>query len=74
MSYLIKDTTREERLEFVNKALAISLSGAKEPSQRVIDLLNEYIEGNIELKEIKKIIIKETMNNAWSLYLWKWCS
>ncbi len=64
MSYLIKDTTREQRLAFVNKALAISLSGAKEPSPRVIELLNEYIEGNIELKDVKKIIMKEITNHA----------
>ena len=63
MSYLIKDTTREQRILFVNKALAISKSGAKDPDNRVLELLNEYIEGNIELKDIQKIIIKESVHH-----------
>lgn len=63
MSYLIKDTTKEQRLAFVKKALAISLSGAKQPDERVVMLLNEYIEGNIELKDIQKIIIAESTHH-----------
>ena len=71
MSYLIKDTTKEQRLAFVKKALAISLTGAEEPNERVIALLNEYIEGNIELKDIQRIIIEESTHhdNDWSLYI-----
>ena len=59
MNYLIKDTTIEERMEIVNKALAISLSGAEKPSQDVAKLIEEYIDGKKELEEIQKIIIKK---------------
>lgn len=59
MNYLIKDTTMEERMEIVNKALAISLSGAEKPSQDVVKLIEEYIDGKKELEEIQKIIIKK---------------
>ena len=39
MNYLIKDTTPEERQLIVEKALAISHSGAKAPSKEVLDLV-----------------------------------
>lgn len=59
MNYLIKDTTEDERRELFYKALGISLSGAKAPSKRMVELANLYIEGKLELDEIKKIIIEE---------------
>ena len=58
MSYLIKDTTEEERRLIVNKARGISLSGAKEPSKEVLKLAKEYIDGKKELEEIQKIILQ----------------
>lgn len=58
MKYLINETTREERELIVEKALAISLSGAKKPSQKTLDLVNEYIDGNIELEEVQKQVIE----------------
>lgn len=64
MSYLIKDTTKEDRKKYVEKALGISLSGAVEPSDKLKFLINEYIEGNIELNEIKKLIVKEYNKNG----------
>ncbi len=57
MNYLIKDTTPEERQLLVEKALAISLSGAETPSQEVLDLVYEYIDGKKELSEIQKKVI-----------------
>lgn len=62
MSYLIKDTTSEEREKLVFKALGISLSGAKKPSNKAIELVKLYIEGKMELEEIQKLIIKEYMH------------
>lgn len=59
MSYLVKDTTEEERLNIVKKALAITLSGAKMPSKYVLDMCNRYISGECELDDIKKIIINK---------------
>lgn len=62
MSYLIKDTTEEERRLIVNKALSISLTGAKMPSKEVLELAKEYIDGKKELDEIQKIIIEKYNN------------
>ena len=59
MSYLIKDTTEEERREIVNKALAISLSGTNAPSKEVLELAKEYIDGKKELSEIQKIVLEK---------------
>ena len=58
-SYLIKDTTKEERKEIVKKALAITLTGSKMPEQDVLDLSKEYIEGKKEIEEIQKIILEK---------------
>lgn len=57
MKYLISETTQEERQLIVEKALAISLSGAKKPSEETINLINDYIEGRKELETIQKEII-----------------
>lgn len=57
MSFLIKDTTPEERQLLVEKALAISLSGADAPSQEVLDLVYEYIDGKKELADIQKQVV-----------------
>lgn len=57
MRYLINETTKEEREDIVNKALAISLSGAGEPSQEVMDLVNKYIDGELELDVVQKMVI-----------------
>ena len=59
MSYLIKDTTEEERRLIVNKALSISLSGADKPSKEVLELAKEYIDGKKELKDIQEQILKK---------------
>ena len=53
MKYLISETTEDERRLIVEKALAISLSGANPPSADVLDLANDYIEGRKELSEIQ---------------------
>lgn len=58
MKYLIAETTKEERAKLVYKALGISLSDASEPSKETIKLVNEYIEGNMELVEVQKKIIE----------------
>ena len=44
MSYLIKDTSKEER---------------KMPSKETIDLIKEYINGKMELEEVQKRIIEK---------------
>ena len=51
MSYLIKDTTEEERRRIVEESLG-NLSGACDGcSQRVADMYDAYIRGEMELKD-----------------------
>lgn len=63
MSYLISETTEEERKKLAEKALSISLSNAIEPTDYTLSLVQEYINGNIELEEIQKILIKKYKEN-----------
>ena len=58
MKYLISETTKEERLKIVYKALGISTADAPAPSKEAMNLVNEYIEGNMELSEVQKKIIE----------------
>lgn len=58
MSYLIKDTTREERRKIAKNALAISVGSNEIPSKKAIELVKEYVEGNMELEEVQRKIIE----------------
>ena len=57
MKYLVSETTKEERQKLVYKALGISLSGADYPDDYVLKLVNEYIEGTMELEEVQKKVL-----------------
>lgn len=57
--YSIKDTTREERKDIVKKALAISLMGADMPSDDVLELAKQYIDGKIEIDELQKKVLEK---------------
>lgn len=59
MDYSINKTTQEERKELIKKALAISMSGADIPSDEVLTLAKEYIEGKIELEELQNKVINK---------------
>lgn len=59
MSYLIKDTSKEERKEIAKEALAISVASGRMPSKETIDLIKEYINGKMELEEVQKRIIEK---------------
>mgnify|MGYP003369719866 CR=1 FL=1 len=61
--YSIKNTTKEERKEIVKKALAISLLGADMPSDDTLRLAKKYIDGEIELDELQKIVLDKYKNN-----------
>lgn len=50
--YAIKDTTKEERKRIVNEALAISTLDSPTPEKRVLELMDKYIDGKLEIKEI----------------------
>lgn len=57
--YLISETTKEERKDIVKKALGISLLGADIPSDDVLELAKQYIDGKIEIEEIQKKVIEK---------------
>ena len=62
--YLILETTREERIDIVKKALGISWLGADKPSDDVLDLAKQYIDGKIELGEIQKKVLEKYTNGG----------
>ena len=57
MNDLIDTKSREENELMVKKALAISESDALEPTEETLALVEEYIEGNMTIEEIQKIVI-----------------
>lgn len=62
--YLISETTREERKDIVKKALVISLLGADKPSDDVLNLAKQYIDGKIEIEEIQKKVLEKYTNGG----------
>ena len=62
-SLLIKDTTREERVQNVKRALDIGSLGLNgSVSSDVSKLLEEYIDGKTEIDEILKLTINKYKN------------
>jgi hypothetical protein len=57
--YLIKYSTKEERQKRINDAIAISMLGAKPPSKEAMELYQKYIDGEMELDEIKDKLIEK---------------
>ncbi|HBF1102930.1 TPA: antitoxin VbhA family protein [Clostridioides difficile] len=55
--YSIKNTTKEQRKEIVNSALALGSIDSHEPSIIVLELLDRYVEGELEIKEIQDIVL-----------------
>ena len=58
MSFLIKDTTKEERKKIVKNAFGITIASNEMPSKEVIELTKKYINGEMELEEIQKKVIE----------------
>ncbi len=58
MSYLIKDTSKEERKRIAKNAFGISIASNEMPSKEVIELVKQYIDGNMELEEVQKKVIE----------------
>lgn len=57
MSYLIKDTTKQQRIEIIKQALAISMTGTDIPTDKTLSIAKEYINGTTELADVQKKII-----------------
>lgn len=55
--YSIKNTTKEQRKEIVNSSLGLGSIDSHEPSIVVLELLDRYVEGELEIKEIQDIVL-----------------
>ena len=62
--YLVSETTREDRKDIVKKALGISLLGADMPSNDVLELAKQYIDGKIEIEEIQRKVLEKYTNGG----------
>lgn len=51
-SYLIKDTTRQQREQIVRESLGMSDIGCDEASERMYEMYEPYIDGEKEIAEI----------------------
>lgn len=58
MSFLIKDTTKEERKKIVKNAFGITVASNEMPSKEVIELTKKYINGEMELEDVQKKVIE----------------
>ena len=58
MEYLIKNTTKEERKKIAKNALAISVGSNEMPSKETIEIVKEYVDGNMEIEEVQKKVIE----------------
>lgn len=59
MSYLIKDTSKEERKKIAKNAFGISIASNEMPSKDVIELVKQYIDGKMELEDVQKKVIEK---------------
>lgn len=56
--YLIKNSTKEERQKLLDGAIAISMLGAPAPSKEAMEFYQKYIDGQMELDEVKEKLIE----------------
>lgn len=52
MSFLIKDTTKEQREQIVKEGIALSTLDALPPTTEAMQLFRKYINGEMELNDI----------------------
>lgn len=57
MDYLIKNTTKKQRIEIIKEALSISMSGTDVPTDDALKIAKEYVDGITELEDVQKEII-----------------
>lgn len=57
--YSVSETTRVQREKIANDALAISILDAPEPSKDTLELVDEYIKGNMEIGDVLKKTIEQ---------------
>ncbi|EHE8188461.1 hypothetical protein EY676_03300 [Enterococcus faecalis] len=57
--YLKKNTTKIEREKLRSKALSYSILGSATPSDDTMKLVDEYVEGSIEVADALEKVIKK---------------
>ena len=57
--YSIKETTKVEREKIVQDAYAIAVSSGAPPTEEVMQLVEEYIDGKKEISEILEETIRK---------------
>ena len=55
--YSIENTTKVQREKIANEALGISLLDADMPSETVLQMVDEYIDGHKEIDEVLAMVI-----------------
>ena len=56
-SCLIADTTKEERMQIVRDAMALSTLDAAPPTEDVMALVQLYIDGRLEIADILAVML-----------------
>lgn len=57
--YSIKNTTKIERERLRNTALSYSTLDAAKPSSDTMELVDEYVTGNIEIADALEVVIEK---------------
>lgn len=57
--YSIKETTKVEREKIVQDAYAIAISTGEPPTEEMIQLVQEYVDGKKEISEILEETIRK---------------
>lgn len=57
--YLIKNSTRQERAKRIKDGITVSMLDAKAPSKEAIILYQKYIDGEIEIEDVKAKLIEK---------------
>lgn len=60
--YSIKETTKVEREKIVQDAYAIAVSTGASPTEEMMNLVEEYIDGKKEISEILEETIRKYQN------------
>lgn len=58
MKKLIKETTRKERVELAKRAFGVATSDGVAPSDIATKLVKKYIDGEMELEQVKKELLQ----------------
>jgi len=62
--YTVQGTTKLQREKYVSDAIALSTLDAKEPSEKAMSLMQEYIDGQCELADARNRIVEYYRVNA----------